>query len=286
MIEGILNVFMLSMAFIVLGDIIVERSGIVNLSIDGVITLAIAISYVSVLRFGFTYALIITLLIAVVVALIVSFFINILHASHVLTGLSMNIALYGVSATIGIGLGGGKAMRQITPPSIYIVLCTILATFAVWYLLYRTKLGTVIRACGFNPRASETLGIRVWRIRVIALSIGYSLIAIGSYMYTTMYRGAWLPYSGMGYGFLALALAMASSWHPILALLITALFVYFYTSIYALQLIYGVPAAVINMLPFIVSIVIVILIQATPIKKKLAIPRSLGEIYFKEERAA
>ncbi len=285
MIESILNVFTLSMIFIVLGDIIVERSGIVNLAIDGMVTLAIAISYISILRFGFIQALVVTLVVAVTIALIVSFFINILHASHILTGLSMNIALYGVSVTIGIALGGGKAIRQTTLPSIYVVVYTVVITFMVWYLLYRTKVGAIIRACGFNPRAAETLGVRVWRVRTMALSIGYTLIAIGSYIYTTMYRGAWLPYSGMGSGFLALALAMASSWHPLLASIITILFVYFYTSMYILQLAYGVSAAVINMLPFIVSIAIVILIQITPIKKKLAIPRALGEIYFKEERA-
>lgn len=286
MIESILNVFAVSMLFIVLGDIIVERSGVVNLSIDGVITLAIATSYVATLSLGHIYALITTLLLIIVTALMVSIFINILHASHILTGLSMNITLYGLSATMGIALGGGKAIKQITLPLSYLALCSILATIIVWHLLYRTRLGTMIRACGFNPRASEALGVKIWRVRMVALSIGYSLIAIGSYMYTAMYRGAWLPYSGMGYGFLALALAMASSWHPLLALPITLLFVYFYTSIYALQLFYGVPAAVVNMLPFVVSVTIVTILQVTPIRKKLPIPRSLGEVYFKEERAA
>ncbi|MEM1678101.1 MAG: hypothetical protein QXV81_03825 [Ignisphaera sp.] len=286
MIENILNAFTLSMIFIVLGDIIVERSGIVNLSIDGVITLAIAISYVAMLRFGPLQALILSISIAITIALAISLFINILHASHVLTGLCMNIVLYGASATIGIALGGGKSTRQIALPSIHLVMYTLLAIIIVWYMLYRTRIGTAIRACGFNPRASEVLGVKVWRIRTLALVIGYTLIAVGSYIYITMYRGAWLPYSGMGNGFLALALAMASSWHPIIASLITVLFVYFYTSIYILQLIYGVPAAIINMLPFIVSIAIAILIQVTPIKKKLSIPRALGEIYFREERAA
>jgi len=166
-----------------------------------------------------------------------------------------------------------------------VIILALIVTFMVWILLYKTKIGTFIRACGFNPRASEFLGIKVWKVRMIALVIGYTLIALGSYIYIVAYRGAWLPYSGMGNGFLALALAMASSWHPILALLITILFVYFYTSIYILQLIYGMPAAIVNMLPFTVSIAIVTIIQITPIKKKLTIPRALGEVYFKEERA-
>jgi ABC-type uncharacterized transport system permease subunit len=285
MIENLLNVFTLSMLFMVLGNIVIERSGIINLTIDGVVTLAIAISYVLMQRFEPILSVFIVVLLIVAIAFIISLFINVLHASHILTGLSMNIALYGLSATIGVALSIERTIKQVIIPQSYVIILALIVTFMVWILLYKTKIGTFIRACGFNPRASEFLGIKVWKVRTIALAIGYTLIALGSYIYIVAYRGAWLPYSGMGNGFLALALAMASSWHPILALLITILFVYFYTSIYILQLIYGMPAAIVNMLPFTVSIAIVTIIQITPIKKKLTIPRALGEVYFKEERA-
>uniref|UniRef100_A0A7J3QGM5 ABC transporter permease n=1 Tax=Ignisphaera aggregans TaxID=334771 RepID=A0A7J3QGM5_9CREN len=285
MIENLLNVFTLSMLFMVLGNIIIERSGIINLSIDGVVTLAIAISYVLMQRFEPILSVFIVVLLIVAIAFIISLFINILHSSHILTGLSMNIALYGLSATIGVALSIERTIKQVIIPQSYVIILALIVTFMVWILLYKTKIGTLIRACGFNPRASEFLGIKVWKVRTIALAIGYTLIALGSYIYIVAYRGAWIPYSGMGNGFLALALAIASSWHPILALLITILFVYFYTSIYILQLIYGMPAAIVNMLPFTVSIAIVTIIQITPIKKKLTIPRALGEVYFKEERA-
>ncbi|MEL9941004.1 MAG: ABC transporter permease, partial [Ignisphaera sp.] len=87
-------------------------------------------------------------------------------------------------------------------------------------------------------------------------------------------------------GFLAITLAMASSWHPLIAYPIAIAFGYLYTSSYALQLLYGVPTDVVNALPFMVSLAVVVIVYATPLSKKVAMPKALGEVYFREERAA
>jgi len=286
MIEVLFNPFNLSILLFVLGDIIVERSGIINLVIDGAITLFISIAFILTQRYSPINSLLYTSLIAIALALLVSILINVLHSSHILTGLSLNIALYGLSAYIGtqfqIGTTIGKAVRVSTWQ---ILLISIGATLAVWWFLYRTRIGIAIRACGYNPRAADHIGVRVWLYRTMALVIGYIVIAIGAYIYSVAYRGGWRAYTGIGLGFVSLALAMASTWHPLLGFPISILFGYMYTSLYGLQIRYGIPSPILDMTPFITSIAIVTIIMATPLGKRLGMPKALGEIYFKEERA-
>jgi len=287
MIELLFNPFNLSILLFVLGDIIVERSGIINLVIDGAITLFISAAFILTQRYSPINSLLYTSLIAIALALLVSLLINVLHSSHILTGLSLNIALYGLSAYIGkqfqIGTTIGKTVRLSTWQ---ILLVSIGITLAVWWFLYRTRIGIAIRACGYNPRAADHIGIRVWLYRTLALVIGYIVIAIGAYIYIVIYRGAWSEnIIRLGYGFMSLALAMASTWHPLLGLPISLLFGYMYTSLYGLQIRYGVPSSILDMAPFVTSIAIVGILMATPLGKRLGVPKALGEVYFKEERA-
>ncbi|ADM28416.1 inner-membrane translocator [Ignisphaera aggregans DSM 17230] len=286
MIEVLFNPFNLSILLFVLGDIIVERSGIINLAIDGAIALFISVAFILTQRYGPINSLLYTSLIAIALALLISLLINVLHSSHILTGLSLNIALYGLSAYIGtqfqIGTTIGKTVRLSTWQ---ILLISIGVTLAVWWFLYRTRIGIAIRACGYNPRAADHIGVRVWLYRTVALVIGYIVIAIGAYIHIVIYRGGWRAYTGIGLGFVSLALAMASTWHPLLGLPISILFGYMYTSLYGLQIRYGIPSPILDMAPFIASIAIVTIIMVTPLGKKLGMPKALGEIYFKEERA-
>ncbi|MEM0213525.1 MAG: ABC transporter permease [Ignisphaera sp.] len=270
----------------ILGDIVVERSGVINLAIDGIITFSIAVTFVAVQNIGYVQGLLISLASTIALSLIFATFINVLHAPHVLTGLSLNIAFYGVGALIGLRYMKSRSLVPIGIGKPILALIGVATAVLTWFTLYRSRLGTEIRACGFNPRAAEAAGVRVWRTRYIATIIGYTLVSIGSYIYTTIYRSGWSQYTGMGYGFLAITLAMASSWHPLIAYPIAIAFGYLYTSSYALQLLYGVPTDVVNALPFMVSLAVVVIVYATPLSKKVAMPKALGEVYFREERAA
>jgi simple sugar transport system permease protein len=270
----------------VLGNIVVERSGVINLALDGIITIGIAVAFVSTQYFGYFIGLLITIVTSLAFATMFMIFINIMHTYHVLTGLALNILFYGLSALIGLRLQKSPVLATLTLSPVLLALVSILAVLFTWFILYKTSIGIAIRACGFNPRASEHLGIKVWRTRFLASTIGYTLAGIGSYIYATVYRGGWVQYTGRGYGFLAITLAMASTWHPLLSYPISLVFGYLYTSIYALQLLHGIHPEIVNAIPYVASIAIVTIVYSTPLHKKLAAPRALGEVYFKEERAA
>lgn len=292
--EDIFETFYLFLLFTALGDIVVERSGVLNLGIDGFIVFSIALSYTATIALNPVLAVLLVITSGLLYSLLVSLFINLLHSSHILTGLVLNMVFYGLSVVVGnmgLNIASQLAIPRTLASPIYlewyhIFLMSIAASIAIWFLLYRTRLGIAIRACGFNPRAADHLGIKVWRVRYLALVLGYIVIALGGYIYTLFYKRAWSAYIGMGYGFLALALAMTSVWHPLVVIAPVAIFSYLMRSLYVFQLEYGIPQQLLLMVPYLISIVFITAVSISPLGRKLAIPKALGEIYFKEERAA
>ncbi|MEM0371902.1 MAG: hypothetical protein QXY23_04925, partial [Ignisphaera sp.] len=140
-----------------------------------------------------------------------------------------------------IYLGRRTLVAPITLNWGVILLISIAVSIAIWLFLYRSRIGVAIRACGFNPKAADHLGVKMWRTRFIALALGYIVIAFSGYVYTLLYKKSWSSYIGMGYGFLTLALAMASLWHPLIALIPVTIFSYLERSLYIYQLEYGIP---------------------------------------------
>lgn len=292
--DDIFEPFYLFLLLTAIGDIIVERSGVLNLGIDGFVVFSIAISYATTLALGYPLSLAIVIVCGIAYALLISFFINFLHSSHVLVGLILNMVFYGLSVAIGnmgLSIATQRSIpRTLTSPILlnwyHTLMLSIALAITIWFFLYRTRIGIAIRACGFNPRAADYLGVRIWRTRVLALVIGYIIIALGGYTYTLLHKKAWTTYIGMGYGFLSLALAMSSLWHPLIIIIPVTVFGYLMRSLYVFQLEYGVPQQLLMMVPYITAIAFVTIILSSPLGKKLAIPKALGEIYFKEERAA
>uniref|UniRef100_A0A7C1E3W5 ABC transporter permease n=1 Tax=Fervidicoccus fontis TaxID=683846 RepID=A0A7C1E3W5_9CREN len=293
-VEELFESFFLFLLLAAVGDIIVERSGVLNLGIDGFITLSFALCYSATIAYGPVASLVLVLVAGALYALLIALFVNLLHSSHVLTGLVTNMVFYGLSVLIGYwGLdlaterGVPRTLSISTPLDWRTVLAlSILAVSATWVFLYRTRIGTAVRACGYNPRSADYLGVNVWRTRLLSLVLGYIIIALGGYVYVLFYSKAWTPYIGMGYGFLALALAISSLWHPLLIALPTVIFSYLLRSLYVYQLEYGISQYILSMIPYLASIIFITAVIASPLGKKLPIPKALGEIYYKEERAA
>jgi len=287
MLDNVFSPLTLAMVLMVLGDIVVEHSGVLNIGIDGVVALSVALSFALSLTTNdpvLVFALVV--LAAIAVALVVSLIVNVFVASHVLTGLAVGFACYGLGSIAALPHLGRSAGVHPTLHWYWVLGVSVVLALAVWYMLYYTKLGIAIRASGNNPYAAEALGIHVWRIRTLALVAGYSLIALGGAIYELGYIGIWSQGLGVGRGWLALSLAIASMWHPLAALGITAVYSYVETSMWALQLAAGIPAAVINAMPFLTALGIVVAVHATPVKKRVSPPRALGAEYFREERTA
>lgn len=292
--QAVFEPFYLFLVLATLGNIVIERSGVLNLGIDGFIVFSIALCYTSTVLCGPLAALLLVVLFGVLYSLLLSFLISFLHLPHVLTGLILNIIFYGMSVVVG-GVGRELSVELIGKRTLsapialewhHILLISVGTAVALWFFLYRTRLGIAIRACGFNPRAADYLGVRIWLARLLALSVGYSIIALACYVYTLFYKTSWDTYAGRGYGFLAIALAIASLWQPLIALIPVVLFSSLERLQYVFQLEYGIPQPLLSMIPYAVSVAFITAINLLPFGRRFSVPKALGEVYFKEERAA
>ena len=138
------NPFIVALLMWVIGDVVVERSGVINIAIDGSVAFSIAVAFVATQHLGLLLGFIATVLSTLCIALLMMTFINVFHVHHVLTGLTLNIALYGLGALIGLKFMVTPSISTLAAPKPLLVFLGIAVTAIVYILLYRTRLGIAI----------------------------------------------------------------------------------------------------------------------------------------------
>jgi len=280
-----------------LGHGFFEKSGVLNLAIDGVFYLSVAVAYATaVYTHGPWGALAITMAVASVFGMLIAYLTTKFPVSHGAVGLSVMFLGYGIGALIGNpavfayrDLRSRGVMFDIRLPTepaarALMYVTAVLAGLAILYLAGRTKLGAAVRAAGENPHAASALGVDVLRVRLIAGAIGYALIGAGATFFELAWLPTWQQLQGMGHGWLAFAISLSAGRHPLLTMVTSAAFAGLLTYQYALQAAYNLSPEVAKMIPFIAAIVAMVLFMVTPLRRRLAPPLSLGKVYFKEER--
>ena len=202
-------------------------------------------------------------------------------ADQTITGTAMNLlataaATVGVKAMNTIASGGNDVSSDIVFTHAREMFIVRLGTFEFnWFMvvallalifsyvtLYKTRFGLRLMACGEHPQAAASVGINVFKMRYAGVLISGILGGLGGIVYITAGGNSWKFENGVaGFGFLALAVMIFGAWHPIKIALAALLFGFFralsnvYTGfdlLAALQL----PSVVYNMLPYIVSLVV------------------------------
>lgn len=286
-----------------LGHGFYEKSGVLNLAIDGVFVLGIAVAYaVGVYTIPVNAALApwaglaAAIAIAILFGLLLTYITTKFPISHGAAGLSIMFLGYGLAPLIGIPARfyydslikseettASYTFATSTEVEVLMYIIPIVVAVTLYYILEKTKLGASIKAVGENPHAAAALGVDVMKTRIIATIIGYGLIGAASAMYLT-WLPTWDERHGVNHGWLAFAVSLAAGRHPILILPMSALFAGLMTYRYMLQATLHLTADTAKMIPFITAIAAMVAFAATPLRRKLAPPRSLGKIYFKEER--
>lgn len=157
----------------------------------------------------------------------------------------------------------------------------ILALVLAWFF-YRTRSGLNLRAVGENPATADAAGINVTRYKYIATTVGGGICGLGG-MYVVMVTcsGVWVHDSINGLGWIAVALVIFAAWDPYRALIGSLLFGGL--SILRLYVPLGIPMQIYDMLPFIGTVVVLILTSVRQSRQRCQ-PRSCGTNYFREER--
>lgn len=277
-----------------LGHGFFEKSGVLNLAIDGLFILSAATAFAVAVYNGNPWLGVgVASLIAALFGAFLAYVTTKLPISHGAAGLSLMFLGYGLALTIGDpayayvsvhGIRGYNIIPTGFMPVLMYVIPLIIGCILLYTLNY-TKLGAAIRAAGENPHAAAALGVDVLRIRLIAGLIGYALIGAGGAFFVLSYVGSWNPkLYFLGYGWVAFAISLSAGRHPLLTAVNAGVFAGLINYQFTILALYGLPTDVAKMLPFIAAILAMVIFNVTPLRRKLAPPASLGKIYFKEEK--
>ncbi len=271
-----------------LGELITERSGVLNLGVEGAFVLGVAAGYVSTVITGNAY-------IGLLVGGIAGALIGLIHglvsvcfrAHQVISGLALTMFGYGLASLFGrVYVGIPLPTYLLTDRIWYIILVlSVIFSLVLWYMIFKLKLGVIIRSVGENPYSASVLGVDVVKVRVLCTVIGSFMVGVGGAWFTLGYLHIWTEGLGMGRGWISLAIVIVAGWNPILAPVFSYLFGCVEAAIWTLQLPpYNIDPFILGMLPYIVTLVALTIFMATPLKKFLKPPAALGYVYFREER--
>ena len=304
------------------GEIMVEKSGSLNLGVEGIMAVGaifgyIAGCYANSLGVGIAVAFIMGALCGLLFALLTVT----LQANQNITGLTLTTFGLGVYFFVGNGLkakgwpvmGDYAAIKagfsDLAIPVLskipvlghglfnhnILVYLGIVIAVAMWWYLNRTTPGLKLRAVGENPGSADSVGINVRRMKYLHIALGCGIMGIGGYymglnMSGSFNSSCWIN----GYGWIAVALVIFANWNPTLAIAGTFVFGFFNTLRVsgsslaaafpgALGWLAKVPTQLYQALPFIITAIVLV---ATSIRsrKGSGLPASLGLNYFREDR--
>ena len=278
------------------GELVTERAGVLNLGVEGMMIVGAACGFGGA---WFSGSVIIGALCGIVAGTALSLVFAMmtlgLAVNQVATGLALTILGIGLSGLIGAGFVG----ERITPaPHLHIpgltdiplvgrilfgqdgfVYLSLTLIVAVWYFLYRTRAGLILRACGDNHVSAHALGYPVLRIRMFAVMFGGACAGLAGAYLPLAYTPFFIPGMTAGRGWIALALVVFASWRPA-RLVIGA---YLFGAVTILQLHaqgwgVGVPSQFMSALPYLATVIVLVLISRARTGGSTA-PAALGTVF-------
>ncbi len=299
-----------SLVYASVGEIFTERSGILNLGVEGIMIMGAVTAFAAGYHTGsLAAALAVAVLVGGALALIHAFLTVSLRADQVVSGLALTIFGTGLASFLGQRLGpeGRPLVGLIGPrfrPTPIPVLSDIpiignalfnqdVLVYAMFilvpvasYFIFRTRPGLHLRAVGENPGTADALGIGVYRSRYLYTVFGGMLIALGGAHLSLAYTPGWTEGLTGGRGWIAIALVIFALWNPYRALLGALLFGGVNAIQFRLQAMgTTIPAPFLNMLPYIFTIVVLTIVTVyESVNKKIGAPAALGLPYVRGER--
>ena len=239
------------LVFGALGGVLGERSGVVNIAIDGQLLFgAFGAALVGSLTGSALAALIAAMLAGALVALILGVFAITYHVDQVIVGVVLNVLVIGVTVFSEIPIIGPILFRQ----TVLVYLLYITVAVVTW-ALYRTRWGLRVRAVGEHPKAADTVGIKVVRTRYRTVLLAGLIAGAGGATYTLVAVSQFNREMTGGAGYIALAAVIFGKWDPIKATLAALLFG-FATNLQNVLSVLGapVPSQFMLMLPYVVTV--------------------------------
>jgi general nucleoside transport system permease protein len=278
------------------GELVTERSGVLNLGVEGMMIVGAACGFAGAwltgsIFIGALFGIVAGTMMSLVFALMALG----LAVNQVATGLALTILGVGLSGLIGAGFVG----ERITPAAhLYVpgltdipligrvlfgedafIYFSLALVVGVWWFLYRTRPGLILRACGDNHVSAHALGYPVLRIRTFAVMFGGACAGLAGAYLPLAYTPFFIPGMTAGRGWIALALVVFSSWRPG-RLVVGA---YLFGAVTILQLHaqgwgVGIPSQFMSALPYLATVIVLVLLSRARTGGSTA-PAALGTVF-------
>ena len=277
-----------------IGELVVERSGVLNLGVEGMMVMGAVAGFAVTNTTGSTLLGIAAgLLAGAALSLVFAFVTQTLVANQVASGLALTLLGLGLSGLLGEGFVGqpGIKLPSLDIPGLsdlpfvgpilfgqdILVYVSFALVAGVSWVLFRTRAGLIIRAVGDNHGSAHSLGYPVVLVRYLAILFGGACAGLGGAYLSIGYTPLWVENMTAGRGWIALALVVFASWVPYRV----AVGAYLFGAVSILQLHaqplgLGVPSQFLSMLPYLVTILVLVLISSNRRATRLNTPACLG----------
>jgi simple sugar transport system permease protein len=295
-----------------LGELLAERSGVLNLGVEGMMLVGAVMGFLSVQHLGgaagvaLPAAVAVAALAGATAGLVLAFLVVTLRANQIVAGLALTIlaGAAGLSSYIGndfdladdparfsfqpvnaFGLDDLPVLGPIVFGQSWLVYVSWLCVLAVGFYLSRTRPGLNVRAVGESPAAADAMGIGVTRYRYLHTVAGGAFAGVGGACFSLALTPQWVSGLTSGAGWIAIALVIFAFWRADLCLVGA----YFFGALSALPLTLQARGVTIapqffQALPYVMTIVVLVVVSSGLARRRLGAPAALGVPYVREER--
>ena len=302
--------------FAALGEVMAERSGVMNLGVEGMMLLGAMSAFSVTSATGNPWlGMLVAMIVAGLLSQIHAFIVITLQADQVVSGLALTMLGAGISLVLGEGLskaGTVSLMPSFSLPLLsqipvigpifftdqsVLVYIGYLLTPLAWYYINRTRPGLHLRAVGEYPSAADALGINVFRMRYFYVFLGGMLAGLGGATISLAVAPGWFSeLTTGGQGWIAVGLVIFAQWDPIRAAVGAYAFGALRRLILDIQgplVLFGINnpfyynpylGFFLQMLPYAFTIVVLVIGSREAMRKRLGAPAALGNPYIRGER--
>ena len=288
------------LVYAALGELVVERSGVLNMGVEGMMVIGAVVAFITMSATG---SLFLAVVAAMLGAMALSVMFSVLAVSFRANQVAVGLALTIFGTSLGSYLGKSHVgMAIVMEPSTLsaaaahipvlgavlgglhpLVWLSWLLFAGVWFFLYRSRPGLVLRSVGENPAAAHALGYPVVAIRYLAVLFGGATAGIAGAYISIVYTSLWTEGLIAGRGWIAVALVVFATWRPGRCFLGAYLFGgATIAQLFAQSAGIGLPSELMSALPYLVTILVLVLISRNAGLMRLSIPASLGKPFAAE----
>lgn len=303
-------IFASVLVLVALGGCFSEHSGVINIGLEGIMVMG-ALGGALMMKYATGVPAAVMILLVIVASVLVGMVFSLLlgvaairfNADQTLVGTALNLLGPAAAVVLVRAINMSESADNVSSTVVYgqakkaflvnigkfefnwFMLIALLVLIASYIILYKTKFGLRLMACGEHPQAADSVGINVYKMRYAGVLISGALGGLGGLVYITAGVSEWKFENGVaGFGFLALAVMIFGQWKPVNIGLAALLFGLFralsnvYTGFPMLRDL-NLPSTVYNMLPYIISLIVLVFVSKTS-----KAPKAEGIPYDKGQR--